>query len=245
MAAWVERNLCADPDDLKPCILRYRCRTGRCEFSARLLLRPPMSLRARASVRWHCSPMPNASSPKPHIHHAISHRMILPLKRTLATEKRTYHEHKEPSMTTGRAVAIAEYRAKALDLPAQRSVSVATPGHPGLAPVAAPTGAATSGENTMTNKPSKEEVGIACREGHQPQELKGDGSEAAGDHEARSSRRPSQCPGRRDHRRTLQGNGLAAPFGSRRTRGRAKTQGPRHPVREGRAASGATASRNR
>ena len=22
MAAWVERNLCADPDDLKPCILR-------------------------------------------------------------------------------------------------------------------------------------------------------------------------------------------------------------------------------
>ena len=29
---------------------------------------------------------------------------------------------------------------------------MATPGHPGLAPVAAPTGAATSGENTMTNK---------------------------------------------------------------------------------------------
>ena len=29
MAAWVERNLCADPDDLKPCILRSRCRTGR------------------------------------------------------------------------------------------------------------------------------------------------------------------------------------------------------------------------
>ena len=43
MAAWVERNLCADPDDLKPCILRSRCRTGRCEFSARLLLRPPVT----------------------------------------------------------------------------------------------------------------------------------------------------------------------------------------------------------
>ena len=56
-------------------------------------------------------------------------------------------------MTTGRAVAIAEYRAKALDLPARRSVSATTPGRPGLAPVAAPTGAATSGENTMTNKP--------------------------------------------------------------------------------------------
>ena len=26
MAAWVERNLCADPDDLKLCILRSRCR---------------------------------------------------------------------------------------------------------------------------------------------------------------------------------------------------------------------------
>ena len=33
---------------------------------------------------------------------------------------------------------------------------------------------------------AKEEVGIACREGHQPQELKEDSSEAAGDHEARS-----------------------------------------------------------
>ena len=46
-----------------------------------------MSLRARASVRWHCSPMPNASLPKPHIHHATSHRMILPLKRILGRKR--------------------------------------------------------------------------------------------------------------------------------------------------------------
>ena len=56
--------------------------------------------------------------------------------------------------------------AKALDLRVQGSVSATTPGHPGLAPVAVPTGAATSGENTMTNKPlrkkSQSRVAKAC-----------------------------------------------------------------------------------
>jgi hypothetical protein len=37
VAAWVERNLCADPTLLNPCILRSLRRVGRCEFSARLL----------------------------------------------------------------------------------------------------------------------------------------------------------------------------------------------------------------
>ena len=36
---------------------------------------------------------------------------------------------------------------------------MATPGHPGFAPVAAPTGAATSGENTMTIKSSRKKSG--------------------------------------------------------------------------------------
>ena len=117
---------------------------------------------------------------------------------------RAYAEEHNVNTTSCKAGLLqSPSRARALDLPAQRSVSATTPGHPGLAPVAAPICAAIPEENTMTIKSLKEEVGIARREGDQPQELKGDSSEAAGDHEARSSRRPSQCPGRRDHRRTL------------------------------------------
>jgi hypothetical protein len=45
VAAWVERNLCADPTLLKPCIFRSLRRVGRCEFSARLLRHRPRSWR--------------------------------------------------------------------------------------------------------------------------------------------------------------------------------------------------------
>ncbi len=39
----MERNLCADPADLNCRIRRSRCRIGKCEFSARLLLLPPLT----------------------------------------------------------------------------------------------------------------------------------------------------------------------------------------------------------
>ena len=35
-------------------------------------IHPAMSLRARASARWHCLSMQNASHPNPHIYHATS-----------------------------------------------------------------------------------------------------------------------------------------------------------------------------
>ena len=41
---WTE-IVVADPGGLKRCILRSRCRTGRCEFSARLFFLPPNSCR--------------------------------------------------------------------------------------------------------------------------------------------------------------------------------------------------------
>src|ERR1700730_15486396 len=47
VAACTERNLCADPTLLNPCILRSRRRAGRCEFSTPLLC-PPLRSRPHA-----------------------------------------------------------------------------------------------------------------------------------------------------------------------------------------------------
>jgi hypothetical protein len=43
LADRADLNRCADPGDLNRCTRCSRCRTGRCEFSARLLLRPPVT----------------------------------------------------------------------------------------------------------------------------------------------------------------------------------------------------------
>jgi hypothetical protein len=45
-AAWMDKKRCADPGDLKRCILRSCHRVGWCEFSARLFSRKPCSCRA-------------------------------------------------------------------------------------------------------------------------------------------------------------------------------------------------------
>ena len=80
---------------------------------------------------------------------------------------------------------------------------MATPGRPGLAPVAAPTCAAISEENTMTNKPPRKKSGPRAAKATNRKNSKKTDSEAAGDHKARSSRCPSERSGRRDHRPTL------------------------------------------
>ena len=73
---------------------------------------------------------------------------------------RAYAEEHNVNTTSCKAGLLqSPNRARALDLPAQRSVSATTPGHPGLAPVAAPICAAIPEENTMTIKSSRKKSG--------------------------------------------------------------------------------------
>jgi hypothetical protein len=60
VTAWVERNLCADPMLLNPCILRSLRRVGRCEFSARLLRHRPRA-RGNNFRFWRIPEMPPAA----------------------------------------------------------------------------------------------------------------------------------------------------------------------------------------
>ena len=80
---------------------------------------------------------------------------------------------------------------------------------------------------------AKEEVGTACREGHQPQELKEDRPEAAGATKLALLVAHLSAPGGRPSPNSVRQR-AGSPIGSRRTRRCAAAQGPRHPVREGR-----------